>query len=108
MASKQKARPRTYARNRTFSRKGYEKILESDGEYLLKLVLCILIASFWIKFSQPFIWMGMTFQAVPVGLVLGLIIVSQFERFQADRKIWYAILIAVGIITYFYPSGIVI
>ena len=108
MTSKQKARTRTYARNRTFSRKGYEKIFESDGEYLLKLIVCVLLATFWIKFSQPFTWLGMTFAAIPVGLIVGLIIVSQFEKFQANRKIWYAVIIVVGIISYFEPAGIVI
>jgi multisubunit Na+/H+ antiporter MnhE subunit len=68
----------------------------------------VLLATFWIKFSQPFTWLGMTFAAIPVGLVVGLIIVSQFEKFQANRKIWYAVIIVVGIISYFEPAGIVI
>jgi hypothetical protein len=108
MAQKQTKRPRTYARNRAFSRRGREMLFESDGEYLLKLIMCVLLGSFWLKFSQPFIWAGLTFNALPVGLVLGLIIMSQFERFQADRKIWYAVIIVVGIISYFVPAGIVI
>lgn len=108
MAQKQKARPRTYARNRSFSRRGYEKIFESDGEYLLKLIVCVLLGSFWIKFSEPVSWLGMSFFAIPVGLVLGIILVSQFEKFQSDRKIWYAVLIIVGVISYFVPAGIVI
>lgn len=108
MASKQKARPRTYARNRSFSRRGYEKIFESDGEYLLKLIVCVLLGSFWIKFSEPISWLGMNLFAIPVGLMLGLLIVSQFEKFQSDRKIWYAVIIIVGVISYFVPAGIVI
>lgn len=108
MASKQKARPRTYARNRSFSRRGYEKIFESDGEYLLKLIVCVLLGSFWIKFSEPISWLGMRLFAIPVGLMLGLLIVSQFEKFQSDRKIWYAVIIIVGVISYFVPAGIVI
>jgi hypothetical protein len=108
MASKQKARLRTYARNRSFSRRGYEKIFESDGEYLLKLIVCVLLGSFWIKFSDPISWLGMSFFAIPVGLALGLLIVSQFEKFQSDRKIWYAVIIIVGVISYFVPAGIVI
>jgi len=108
MAQKQTKRPRTYARNRAFSRRGRELLFESDGEYLLKLILSVLLGSFWLKFSQPFVWFGMTFNALPIGLVLGLIVVSQFERFQTDRKIWYAVIIVVGIISYFVPAGIVI
>lgn len=108
MAQKQTKRPRTYARNRAFSRRGREMLFESDGEYLLKLIMCVLLGSFWLKFSQPFIWGGVTFNALPVGLLLGLVIVSRFERFQADRKIWYAVIVVVGIISYFVPAGIVI
>ncbi len=109
MASQnKKKRPRTYARNRAFSRKGYEKVFESDGEYLLKLILYVLLGSFWLKFSQPFAWLGLHFNALPVGLVLGLIIISRFEKFQSNRKIWYAVIIVVGIISYFVPAGIVI
>jgi hypothetical protein len=108
MAKTQKPRPRTYARNRAFSRKGYEKIFESDGQYLLKLILYILLGSFWLKFSQPVSWLGMTFFALPIGLALGLIIINRFETLQADRKIWYAVVIVVGIISYFVPAGIVI
>lgn len=108
MAKTQKSRPRTYARNRAFSRRGYEKIFESDGEYLLKLILYVLLGSFWLKFAQPLTWMNMTFNALPIGLVLGLIIISRFEKFQSNRKIWYAVIIVVGIISYFVPAGIVI
>ena len=108
MAQKQKSRPRTYARNRAFSRKGYEKVFESDGEYLLKLILYVLLGSFWLKFSQPLMFSSLSFNALPIGLVIGLIIISQFEKFQSDRKIWYAVIIVVGIISYFVPAGIVI
>jgi hypothetical protein len=52
MAS-QKNKERTYARNRKFSRKGNEKIYERDSTYLLKLVVVILLGTFWLKFSQP-------------------------------------------------------
>lgn len=83
-------------------------MFESDGEYLLKLIVCVLLGSFWIKFSDPISWQGMNFFAIPVGLVLGLILVSQFEKFQSDRKIWYAVIIIVGVISYFVPAGIVI
>ena len=108
MAKTQKPRPRTYARNRAFSRRGYEKIFESDGQFFLKLVAYILLATFWIKFGQPLSWFGFTLYAVPVGLVVGLILVRRFEKFQSDRKIWYAVLIVVGIISSIMPAGIVI
>lgn len=99
---------RTYARNRALSRRGNEKINESDGTYFLKLVLCIVLGSLWIKFHAPLVLGGIPFNGLPVGLLFGLIVVSQFEKFQYDRKIWYAILILVGIVSYFLPAGIVV
>lgn len=105
----QKARERTYARNRrVYSRKGYEKLFESDGEFFLKLIVCVLLGSFWLKFGQPFTLGAVRVTAIPVGLLLGLIIVNRFERFQSDRKIWYAILVVIGVLSYFVPAGIVI
>lgn len=103
-------RPRTYARNRatSVSRRGYEKVFESDGTYFLKLVVVVLLGMFWLKFAQPISWLGVPLTGVPVGFLIGLILVNRFEKFQSDRKIWYAILIIVTIISYFVPAGIVL
>lgn len=105
-----KKRPRTYARNRaaSVSRRGYEKIFESDGTYFLKLVVVVLLGTFWLKFTQPIMWLDMPFSGIPLGFFVGLLLVHQFEKIQADRKIWYAILIVVTIISYFAPAGIVV
>lgn len=99
---------RTYARNRVFSRRGNEKIYESDGKYFLKLVLCVILGTLWLKFSAPVTFLGIPLGGIPVGMLFGLLIVSKFEKFQYDRKIWYAILILVTITSYFLPAGIVI
>jgi hypothetical protein len=100
----------TEARSRTsiISRKGYEKIVESDSTYLLKLVVFVLLGTLWLKFAQPITWHGIPFNGIPVGLLIGLLLVRRFEPLQIDRKIWYAILIVVTIICYFVPAGIVI
>lgn len=103
-----KNKQRTYARNRTFSRKGYEKLYESDGAYFLKLVLCIIMGTLWIKFSEPLSVGVFTFNGVPLGLLFGLIVVSNFEKLQYNRKLWYMVLILVTIVCYFLPAGIVI
>lgn len=110
MSHKKQKRPRTYARNRAtaISRRGYEKVFESDSTYLLKLVICVLLGTLWLKFEQPFSWYGLLFSAVPVGLLVGLLLVHKYEAYQPDRKIWYAILVIVTIICYFAPAGIVI
>lgn len=45
---------------------------------------------------------------IPLGMLIGLVLVNRFEKYQSDRKIWYAILVVVTIICYFVPAGIVI
>ncbi|MGB4761726.1 MAG: hypothetical protein WBP12_00015 [Candidatus Saccharimonas sp.] len=99
---------RTYARHRTVSRKGNEKVYESDGKYFLKLVLCIVLGTVWLKFSAPLAVGPAVFNGLPIGLFVGLLIVSRFEKFQYDRKIWYAILVIVTVVSYFLPAGILI
>lgn len=103
-------RPRTYARNRaaSVSRTGREKVFESDSAYFLKLVIYALLGTFWLKFAHPLVIGGFPLNGVPIGLLVGLIVVHQFEKYQADRKIWYAILLVITIISYFMPAGIVI
>jgi hypothetical protein len=110
MAKTKQKRIRTYARNRAtaVSRTGRERIFESDGTYFLKLVIFVLLGTFWIKYAQPITWGSFPVPPVPAGLLIGLILVSRLEKHQADRKIWYAILIIVAIICYNAPAGIVI
>lgn len=103
-----KNKQRTYARNRVFSRKGNENIYESDGTYFLKLIVCMLLGTLWLKFTEPILIGNVPFSGIPVGLLAGLLLISRFEKFQYNRKIWYAILILVTIISYFLPMGIVI
>ena len=102
-------RARTYARNRTVvSRRGFEKVSETDGTYFLKLVIFLLLATLWLKFESPVEWLGVPINALPLGIVLGLILVHLVEKYQFNRKIWYAVLLTVGIISYFVPAGIII
>ena len=110
MVKQKQKRPRTYARfrNPTLSRRGHEKTFETDGTYFLKLVIFILLGTLWLKFSQPITWGAVPLNGVPLGLLVGLLLVGKFEKYQADRKIWYAILVVVAIICYFVPAGVVI
>jgi multisubunit Na+/H+ antiporter MnhE subunit len=85
-----------------------EQVYETDSTYFLKLVVFVLLGTLWLKFSQPVSWMGIHTGAIPVGLLVGLVLVSHFEKYQPDRKIWYAILLVVTIICYFVPAGILI
>lgn len=106
MARQKQKRPRTYARNRV--KRYSEKIYESDSTYFLKLVIFVLLGAVWIKFGQPMSLGVIPISAVPIGMLLGLMLVRQFEKHQSDRKIWYAILLIVAIISNFTASGIVI
>lgn len=99
---------RTYARNRQISRKGKENIYESDSTYFLKLILVVLLGMLWLKFSEPLQMGSLILTGIPLGLMAGVLIVSKFEHFQFDRKIWYAILVIVTVISYFVPAGIVV
>lgn len=107
MASKRN-KQRTYARHRAVSRRGNLLRNESDGQYLLKLVLVILLGTLWLKFAMPLSIGGLPVAGIPVGMLFGLLIVSRVEKLQIDRKIWYAILLVVTVISYFVPAGIVI
>lgn len=110
MAKQKQKRPRTYARIRAaaISRRGYEKSFETDSTYFLKLVVFVLLGTLWLKFQQPVSWMGLPLNGIPLGMLVGLLLVGKFEKYQSDRKIWYAILIVVAIICYFVPAGIVL
>lgn len=80
---------------------------ETDGVYFLKIVLYIILGSLWIKFAVPLHIGAFALHGFPFGLFLGLIFASH-DHFQVDRKIEYALLILIAIVTYFLPAGIVV
>jgi hypothetical protein len=80
---------------------------EPDSVYFLKLVLYVVLGSFWLKFASPLHIGDFLLHGFPVGLIIGLIFASH-DHFQVDRKIEYAILILVTIVTFFLPAGIVL
>jgi hypothetical protein len=112
MTEKKQKRSRTYARNRLkpaeMTRRGNERTFETDSTYFLKLVVFALLGTLWIKFMSPLSIGGFLLNGIPLGFFAGLILVSQFEKYQSDRKIWYAILLVVTIICYFVPAGVVL
>lgn len=85
-----------------------DRPFESDSTYFLKLVVFTLLGTLWLKFGQSITWAGVPLHGVPLGLLLGLVLIRCFEPHQSDRKIWYAILLVVTLICYFVPAGIVI
>ena len=99
---------RTYARNRAISRRGNFKFLEPDSTYFLKLVVVAILGSLWLKFQTPLSFGALVFNALPLGLLIGVLLVQQFETSPFDRRIWYAVLLVVAIVSYFLPAGILI
>ena len=102
-----KPRHRTYARNRPKSQVA-TRIGEADSIYFLKLVVVALLSTLWIKLMTPVSWNGIPFGAFPLGALLAFVLIRLFEKDQLDRKIWFAVLLVVTIISYFVPAGIVI
>jgi len=84
-----------------------QKSQEPDSLYFLKLVLYVILGSFWLKFSTPVPIGDFMLHAFPLGLPIGLIFAAH-DHFQIDRKIEYATLVLVTIITFFLPAGIVV
>lgn len=103
-----KKRARTYARNRTaLSRRGNWKFDEPDGVYILKLVTMLIVSSFWLKLSTP-LQLGIVLNGLPIGIVVGLLLAKVIEKNPVNRRIWFVVIVMVGIISYFLPAGIVI
>ena len=111
MTRQKTKKPRTYARNRQnseFTRTGREKQFETDGAYLLKLVIVLICGTVWLKFDNPAYLGAVPLLGVPIGLIIGIFLVSRLERLQANRKIWYAMLLLSTVVSLFLPAGIVI
>ena len=78
---------------------------EADSEYLLKIVLYVILGSLWLGFRQPINIGPLVIHGFPLGLIIGLLFASH-DKFQIDRKIAYAILIIMTVITSFLPASI--
>lgn len=83
------------------------KPTESDSTYFLKLVLYIVLGTLWVKFMSPIQVGDFLLNGIPVGLFIGLMFASH-DHFQVDRKIEYAILIVMTIVSFFLPAGIIL
>ena len=80
---------------------------ERDSTYFLKLVLFVILGTFWLKLAAPLAVGPFMVHGIPLGLFIGLLFASH-EHFQVDRKMEYAVLVIMTIISYFLPAGIVI
>ena len=89
------------------ARRKQKQATQSDGAYLLKIVLFILAGSTWLRFADPLTIGALTFSGIPLGLMIGLLFATH-DHFQVDRKIEYVVLIMATIISYFLPTGILL
>ncbi len=102
-------RARTYARNRTrLSRRGFDKEQETDSMFILKLVLVIIAGSFWLKFAQILYIGPVPLTGLPVGFLIGLILVHYLEKRSLNRRVFFSVLLIAAVLSYFLPMGIVI
>lgn len=85
------------------SKKSKSALSEPDSVYFLKLVVLLIVGSQWFFIESYPDWQI----PVPVGLILGLVLVTH-EHFQIDRKIEYAILLIASFISFWLPIGLVI
>lgn len=107
VASKTKksvAKKRTTARSQPYR----QRIVEADGVYFLKLVVVVLLSTLWLKLATPLSWHGIPLGGFPIGAMVTIIIVRLMEKDPYDRKIWFAVLLVVTILSYYVPAGIVI
>lgn len=68
----------------------------------------MLLGTLWLKLATPLSWNGIPFGAFPLGALIAVVGIKLYEKNQYDRKIWYAVLLVVMIISYFVPAGVVI
>lgn len=97
-------RTQTARRKKNTTKPFHERVFESDSTYLLKLVVICILGTFWLRFVSPVSVAGVTLTAMPLGLLFGVLMVRAFEHHQEDRKIWYAVLVIVTIVSAFFPS----
>ena len=77
---------------------------ESDGSYILKLVLYLIVGSQWVWILNND---GNVTVPIPVGLIIGLFFISH-EKFQIDRKIEYAVLLVAVLLGFWAQVGVFI
>lgn len=81
--------------------------VETDSVYFLKLILYMLLGATWIKFATPLSLGPFQLNGLPIGMLFGIMFAAH-DHFAIDRKIEYAILIIMMVLTYFLPAGIVL
>ena len=81
--------------------------VEADSTYFLKLVLYMFLGATWIKFATPLNIGSLHLNGAPIGMLFGILLASR-DQFSIDRKIEYAILLIMTILTFFLPVGVLL
>lgn len=81
---------------------------ESDGQSLLKLIVLVILGSVWVRWHSGLTISGIVPPPLPVGMIIGIMMVHRFEHFRTDRKVWFAVLVFAALISFFLPSGVMI
>ena len=76
---------------------------ELDSAYVLKLVMYLIIGTFWLRIGRAD---GGNIP-IPVGLVIGLLFAAH-DHFKVDRKIEYAVLLVAMLIGFWSQIGLLI
>jgi hypothetical protein len=75
---------------------------DTDGAYLLKLVLYVIVASQWLWLVPS----GATYRVpIPFGLLVGIAFASH-EHFKIDRKVEYAVMLVAVFIGFVANIGL--
>lgn len=74
---------------------------EVDSIYFLKLVVYLVLGSFWLRIITE---TGAQIP-LPIGLLTGILLLRH-ERLQLDKKIGYAILLMSAFISFWLPLGL--
>lgn len=85
-----------------------ERLVEADGVYFLKLVIVVLLSTLWLKLATPLTWNSVPLGGFPLGALIAIVGIRLLEKDPIDRKIWFAVIVIVTILSYFVPAGIVI
>lgn len=76
---------------------------ELDSVYVLKLVMYLIVGTFWIRIGTAH---NPTQLPIPVGLVVGVAL-AMHEHFRIDRKIEYAVLLVAMLVGFWTQAGLV-
>jgi len=77
---------------------------ELDSVYLLKMLLYLVLGSFWVRFTTR---SQVSQIPIPLGFVVGVFLASR-ERFRIDRKLEFAVLLMAMFIGFWLPIGLTI